>query len=209
MLSYLRGTIQLKEMNEGTADKLVVEVAGVGFELSVSHRTLVVLGPVGDEATIHTSLSIRENDWTIFGFASPDEREMFNLVQSVSGVGPKLALGLVGTLGPKALAEAIISDDAKMVSQAPGVGAKMAQRLILELKSKAEQWSSRRGVAATAGSPSRSAAFEEVRSILEGLGYTPTEISIALKRAEEEKEIAGDVEQLVRFSLKVLGAAAR
>jgi len=209
MLSYLRGTIQAKEMTEGSADRLVVEVAGVGFDVTVSRRTLVVLGQVGDEITVHTALSIRENDWTIFGFASAEEREMFALVQSVSGVGPKLALGLVGTLGPRELAEAIVNEDTKMVSQAPGVGAKMAQRLILELKSKVEDWSARRLGAAASGAVSRSAAFEEVRSILEGLGYTPTEINGALKSAEAEKAIAEDVEQLVRFCLKALGAAAR
>jgi Holliday junction DNA helicase RuvA len=208
MLSFLRGTVHSREITAGQSDRLVLDVAGVGFEVAVSRRTLLTLPAVGEQATLHTSLAIRENDWTLFGFSTGEEREMFNLVQSVSGVGPKLALALVGTLGPEDLADGIIAEDYKLISQAPGVGAKLAQRLILELKSKIEDWQSRRGMAQARCAPAKSSAFEEVRNILEGLGYTPTEINIALKRADED-QIEQDVELLVRHSLKVLGAAAR
>ncbi len=207
MLAYMRGVIASKEMTGAAADRLVLEVAGIGFELSVSHRTLLTAGQVGDEVTLYTSLAIRENDWTIFGFAAADEREMFNLVQSVTGVGPRLALGLVGTLPPEALAEAILSEDQRLISQAPGVGPKVAQRLILELKAKIEDWKQKRGLTFPAQGGARSAAFEEVRSILAGLGYTGTEINLALKKAEEDR-LEEDVEQLVRHSLKVLGAVS-
>jgi Holliday junction DNA helicase RuvA len=208
MFSYLRGTLQSREITGGPQDRVIVEVAGVGFELAVSRRTLLSLPPVGDQAMVHTALCIRENEWLLFGFASSAEREMFNLVQSVSGVGPKLALALVGTLGPEELAQAILADDHKLISQAPGVGAKLAQRLILELKAKIEEWQARRGAAGERQVPLRDAVFEEVRSILEGLGYTVTEITAALKRATEEG-VDHDVELLVRHSLRVLGAAAR
>lgn len=206
MLAYLHGTIALKEMTTGQADRLVLDVGGVGFELTVSRRTLMLLGLPGDEATVHTALTIRETEWNLFGFATQDERVIFGLLQSVSGIGPKLALALVGTLGPQQLAEAILSGDQKMISQAPGVGAKVAQRIILELKAKIEDWTRQRGL--TAETPAGwSTVSEEVRNILEGLGYTGTEISMALKKAREEK-LDEDVESLVRFSLKVLGAAS-
>ncbi len=208
MLSFLRGTVHSREITGGQADRLVLDIAGVGFELAVSRRTLLTLPGVGEQATVHTSLAIRENDWTLFGFATGEEREMFNLVQSVSGVGPKLALALVGTLGPEELAKGVLAEDYKIISQTPGVGAKLAQRLILELKSKIEDWQTRRGMALTKSAPAKSAAVEEVRSILEGLGYTPTEINLALKSADED-QVEQDVELLVRHSLKVLGAAAR
>ncbi|HEY9714267.1 MAG TPA: Holliday junction branch migration protein RuvA, partial [Chroococcales cyanobacterium] len=122
----------------------------------------------------------------------------------VTGIGPKLAMALVGTLGPNQLAEAILSDDQKMISQAPGVGSKVAQRIILELKGKIEEWTKKRGIA-SAPQISGSTAFEEVRDVLEGLGYTATEINLVLKKAKEEA-VEDDVETLVRFSLKLLGA---
>ncbi len=208
MLAYLRGTVHSKEVTGGPAERLVLDVSGVGFELVVSPRTLMLCGQPGDQVTIHTSLAIRETDWTIFGFASIHEREMFTLLQSVSGVGPKLALAVVATLSPEQLAAAIIAEDHKLISQAPGVGAKVAQRIILELKSKVEDWQSKRGIAQAVSPQSRTPALEEVRAILEGLGYTAVEINLALQKAEEE-QLDSDVELLVRHSLKMLGAVGR
>jgi holliday junction DNA helicase RuvA len=207
MISHLRGKIHSKEITGGPADRLVLEVGDIGFELSVSRRTLTMLGQPGEMAAVHTALVIRETEWNIFGFASQDERQMFGLLQSVTGIGPKLALALVGTLGPTQLAEAILSEDHKMISQAPGVGAKVAQRIILELKTKVEDWQSQRGITAEPVASAWGAACDEVRSILEGLGYTPTEINQALKKAQEN-EIENDVEILVRYSLKALGTTA-
>ncbi len=206
MLAYLHGTIALKEMTTGQADRLILDVGGVGFELTISRRTLMLLGLPGDEATVHTALTIRETEWNLFGFATQDERQVFGLLQSVSGIGPKLALALVGTLGPQQLAEAILAGDQKMISQAPGVGAKVAQRIILELKAKIEDWTRQRGLT-TEAPAGWSTVAEEVRNILEGLGYTGTEVNLALKKAREEK-LDEDVESLVRYSLKVLGAAS-
>jgi Holliday junction DNA helicase RuvA len=206
MIAYLRGTLHLKEITGGPADRLVIEVAGVGFELTVSRQTALSVGEAGDELFIHTALSIRENDWTIFGFGTRDERAMFELLQSVSGVGPKLALALVGTLGTQQVAEAVLSSDQKMLSQAPGVGSKVAQRIILELKSKIEDWQNLKGLAPTA--QSGDSLKEEARAILEGLGYTATEIHLAFKHAGDGDSI-DDVEMLVRQSLKVLGAQGR
>jgi len=208
MLAYLRGTIQAKEITGGPAQRLVLDVAGVGFEVSVSPRTLAQLGQIGQELTVHTALSIRENDWTIFGFAQQEEREMFALVQSVTGVGPKLALALVGTFEPRQLAQAVISEDHKLISQAPGVGLKLAQRLILELKAKVEDWHQRHGLSSQSNPLSGDATFEEVRAILEGLGYTNTEIGLAMQEADNFAP-QQDVEVLVRQSLKILGAAGR
>lgn len=193
-------------MTNGPADRLVLDVNGVGYELSVSRRTLISVGEIGDDALVHTVLAIRENDWTVFGFATVEERQIFMLLQSVTGIGPKLALALVSTLGPHDLAEAIVTEDQKLISQAPGVGLKVAQRLILELKSKMEDWLQQRQMTAEPRKGAWNQVSDEVRGILEGLGYTATEINIALKQAKEEA-IDEDVELLVRFSLKVLGAS--
>ncbi len=207
MLAYLSGTLQTREVSGGPADKIVIDVSGVGFELTVPSRTAMSCGEVGATVTVYTSLSIRETEWTIFGFSSKEEREMFSLLQSVSGVGPKSALALVGTLGTNQIAEAILNDDQKMLAQAPGVGTKVAQRIILELKSKVQDWQGNRGMASIAVL-GRNQFIEEARTILEGLGYTPTEISHAFKKAQEDS-VGEDVEILVRHSLKVLGAAGR
>ena len=206
MIAYLCGTFQSRDTTGGPADKIVVDVAGVGFELHVPHRTAAQLGEIGQTVTVHTSLSIRETEWLIFGFGSREEREMFSLLQSVSGVGPKLALALVATLGAQQIASAISTDDPKMLSQAPGVGTKVAQRIILELKSKVDEWQSKAGGAMPA--PAKSQSVSEARSILEGLGYTLSEINMAFKTAAAEAA-DDDVELLVRHSLKVLGAAQR
>ncbi|MBI4534535.1 MAG: Holliday junction branch migration protein RuvA [Candidatus Melainabacteria bacterium] len=208
MFAYLNGTISSKEITGGPYDRVILDVAGVGFELTVCRKTLVAIGEIGSQVTVHTALSIRENDWTVFGFASSAEREMFGLVQSVNGVGPKLALALMGTLTPEQLVQAITADDHKLISQAPGVGPKVAQRLILELKTKIEDHQTRRGISSSKKEPARKTSFHEVRSVLEGLGYTPTEIHMALSQAETE-QVEDDVEAMVRYSLKVLGVASR
>ncbi len=209
MISFLRGTVCSKQLKDGPANRLVIDVSGVGFELTVSRQTLASIGQIGDRITVHTQLSIRENDWTMFGFALQEEADMFALLQSVNGVGPKMALALVGTLAPNELANAIVADDHKLLSQAPGVGNKLAQRLCLELKSKIESWQAEHGTSFAPGAQaSVNAAFDEVKSILAGLGYTPTEISQAIKKAQDAS-VEKDVEQLVRYSLKVLGTAAQ
>jgi Holliday junction DNA helicase RuvA len=206
MIAYLCGTFQSRDITGGPADKIVVDVAGVGFELHVPHRTTVQLGEPGQTITVHTSLSIRETEWLIFGFGTREEKDMFSLLQSVSGVGPKLALALVGAVGPEQIAVAIAQDDVKMLSQAPGVGSKVAQRIILELKSKVEDWQLRSP--RTGHDSAKGASVNEARTILEGLGYTLSEINMAFKAAAAEAA-DDDVELLVRHSLKVLGAAQR
>jgi len=204
MYAYLKGTIQIKEMTQGPSDRLVIEVGGIGYQLNVSRRTLFDLGEIGEEVLVHTSLCIRENDWTLFGFSTIDERQIFDLLQSVSGIGPKLALSLVGTLGVEDISQAIISEDQRSISQAPGVGAKVAQRIILELKSKIEEWARLRGLSKEDES-TRSDVGGEARQILSSLGYTATEINSALKKAKDDG-LDNDVEDIVRCCLRFLGA---
>lgn len=206
MFAYFRGTVQGRDALGGPQDRLVIDVGGIGYELLVSPQTMARLPEIGGEATVYASLAVRENDFTLYGFSTKSDKDMFLLLQSVTGVGPKLALTLVGTLGTDQIIDAIANEDQKLLSHAPGVGAKVAQRIILELKNKLDNW--RRGgislgSVATTGS---AAAVEEARAILENLGYTPTEINMAFKAAHEN-ELSQDVEVLVRHSLKVLGSA--
>lgn len=206
MLAYLKGVIVTKEISGGPVDRLVLDVNDVGYELSVAHSALLQLGQIGDSVTVYTAIAIRETEWTIFGFRDISERQLFNLLQSVTGIGPKLALGLVGTLGIETLVEAVLSENQKMISQAPGVGAKVAQRIILELKTKMEEFSQTLGSKPLEPFTAKSAVFEEVTEILANLGYTATEIHAALKKAKEENIEADSAEELVRFALKALSA---
>lgn len=206
MFAFLRGQISSTEITGGPVDRLVLDVSGVGFEIWMASRTLLSIGQIGDDVTVHTWLSVRETELTLFGFQSAAERKLFQLLQTVSGVGPRLALGAVGTLGVKTVIDAISAEDVKTISQAPGLGPKVAQRIVLELSSKIEEFSVRLG---TRAEPIHMTGqvHEEVRAILEGLGYTGTEVNMALGRAKEE-DLGEDVESLVRFSLKVLGAGS-
>lgn len=215
MLAYLKGIIRAKEMSGGPVDRLVIDVGGVGFELSVAHSTLMAVGQKDDEVVVHTSLAIRENEWTLFGFAHEEERQIFLLLQSVSGIGPKLALALVGTLGVDTLVEAVLTENQKMISQAPGVGAKVAQRIILEIKSKIEDFARARSMHETLPAASgksagagKNAILDEVTDILTHYGYTATEIHNAIKQASAEKVSYDSAEELLRFTLKLLGAGA-
>ena len=212
MLAFLKGVIVAKEMSGGPVDRLVLDVGGVGFELSVAHSTLMSVGQPGDDVTVHVSLAIRESEWTLFGFVQQDERQLFMLLQSVTGIGPRLALALVGTLGVDTLVEAVLTENQKMISQAPGVGAKVAQRIILELKSKIEDFAGTRTAnrsESPTGARTARAVVEEVTEILSHYGYTPTEIHSALKQAESEQVARDTAEELLRFTLKILGAGAR
>ena len=214
MLAYLKGIIRAKEMSGGPVDRLVIDVGGVGFELSVAHSTLMAVGQNGEEVVVHTSLAIRENEWTLFGFAREDERQIFLLLQSVTGIGPKLALALGGTLGVDTLVEAVLTENQKMISQAPGVGAKVAQRIILEIKGKIEDFARSRSMhetlpaAGNKGGVSKNSVFDEVTDILTHYGYTATEIHNAIKQASAEKVSYDSAEELLRFTLKLLGAGA-
>ena len=208
MFAFLRGVLESKEVSGGSVDRLVIDVSGVGFEVWASSRTVMTVGQPGDDITVFTWLAVRENELTIFGFQSQEERKLFLLLMTVSGIGPRLALAIVGTLGVRQFIDAVLSDDKKTIGIPPGVGPKVAQRILLELKPKVEELYARMNSEEGGGAQPLSAVKEEVRAVLEGLGYTLTEINMVLKRAQEEPDLDEDVESLVRYSLKMLGSAS-
>lgn len=210
MFAFLKGTVHSKDVTGGPVDRLVLDVSGVGFEIWMASRTLLAIGEVGEEVMVHTSLAVRENDMTVFGFAALEERKMFQLLQTVSGVGPRLALAIVGTFSVRQFAEGVKAEDKKLISQAPGVGQKVAQRIVLELKSKVDDLlASEGGVVSGEGASGVSGnTHAEVRDILEGLGYTVTEINMAIKEAQAQSDHKEDIEELVRSCLKILGSVS-
>lgn len=131
MLSYIIG-----EVAEISADTVVVENNGIGFNIKTSAMTIDSLPPVGDMVRIYTYLHIREDAMQIFGFLSKDELEVFKLLLNVNGIGPKGALGILSAISTDDLRFAVLSDDVNLIKSCPGVGAKTAQKLIIELKDK-------------------------------------------------------------------------
>ncbi len=134
MIAYLSGTIAHKQGNT-----LIVEVGGIGYDLAVSLNTQAQVGIVGDKATLLTYLQVREDGLSLFGFGSGAEKEAFERLVAISGVGPKAALAILSYLSPLELAYAALGDDEKLIKQAPGVGPKLAKRIVLELKSAYEK----------------------------------------------------------------------
>jgi len=131
MISFLRGIIASKSENGA-----VIDVGGVGFFVNMPSSDIAKLGEAGENVTVNTYFQIRDEEPQMYGFLTSEEMSYFNKLISISGIGPKAALAILGTLSVEDLAFAIISEDVKAITRAPGVGTKMAQRIILELKGK-------------------------------------------------------------------------
>lgn len=188
---------------------LIVDVNGVGYEVQASARTLRNM-KVGEDVTLTIDTHVREDAIRLFGFASEVERSWFRMLQTVQGVGAKVALGLLGTLSPRDLAGAIALSDWASVEQAPGIGKKLAQRIVAELKDKAPALSvaglhvpgiSQNGMAPA---PLEGNAAAEALSALTNLGYQPTQASGAIAVAAKELGEGADTAKLIRRGLKEL-----
>ena len=131
MISYIKG--KLTEVEDGI---IVVENNGIGFNIHVPATVISSFSSIGDEVKVYTYLQIREDAHSLFGFLSRDDLNIFKMLINVNGIGPKGALAILSTISPDDLRFAILSDDAKLISTAPGIGSKTAQKLILELKDK-------------------------------------------------------------------------
>ncbi|HXE70480.1 MAG TPA: Holliday junction branch migration protein RuvA [Hyphomicrobiaceae bacterium] len=200
MIGKLKGTVDA--IGEAHA---IVDVGGVGYEVQASARTLRALS-LGQEVSLAIETHVREDAIRLFGFTSEIERAWFRTLQTIQGVGSKVALGVLGTLGPQDLANAIALQNWAAVEQAPGVGKKLAQRIVAELKDKAPaltvaapSGAKRGGSAAPAGD-----AAAEAISALTNLGYQPGQASQAVAVAIHELGEAVDTAKLIRRGLKEL-----
>ena len=184
---------------ETTADGAVLDVAGVGYAVLASSRTLDAIGPVGGEVMLLTELQVREDSMTLFAFGSAGEREAFRQLTSVQGVGGRVALAILSTLDPTELATAIAHGDKAMVARANGVGPKLAQRIVNELAGKMGT----PALAATAGSPvARGGAAQDALSALANLGFKPAEASSAVAAAAADLGEGATLNALVRLALR-------
>ena len=192
MISYIKGTL----VHRGNG-VVVVEASGLGYEIFVSAATLSVLPEVGETVKIHTHMNVKEDGISLYGFSTAEELELFHRLISVTGVGPKGALGFLSQLKPQEIILAILSDDVKTLSKAPGVGRKTAQRVILELKDKFKGLEIEDIPKEEIFAPSSDYEGEAV-SALVVLGYSPQEAKNALRGAE------GSVEEMIKMGLKNL-----
>ena len=191
MIARLSGTLA-----EVTADSAVIDVAGVGYLVQMSGKTLAAMGPAGGEVVILTELQVREDAWTLFGFGSTAERDSFRALTSIQGVGGRLALAILSTLSPDELARAVAHEDKAMIGRANGVGPKLAARIANELQGKL-------GVTAVGGAPApRAGAAADALSALANLGFKPAEASAAVNAAQEELGPDAGLDALVRLALR-------
>lgn len=180
------------ELAEKTAERVLLDVGGVGYEVAVTPGTVASLPGVGKAAVLHTHLHVREDIMALYGFATGDERDVFQILIGVSGVGPKLALAVLATLSPDQLRNVVLTEDVSALTSVPGIGQRSAQKLLLELRPKLDVPDS----PLQAGS-----ALAEVREALEGLGYQSAEIREVLRDLPGD----GSVEDSLRSALQELG----
>ena len=201
MFYYLNGTLAALE-----TPIAVIDCGGVGYQLTVSNVTAALLGDkIGKTTKLLTHLAVREDGIELFGFISREERECFMKLTSVSGIGPKAAMSILSTMTPDDLALAIASEDTKAIARAPGIGAKTAARVVLELKDKIDKnmmTASPQGPGASAApSLPMGGALADATEALMALGYDKNTVLGALKGVDTKGADAG---ALIRLALKKL-----
>ncbi|KAF0675738.1 Holliday junction branch migration protein RuvA [Profundibacterium mesophilum] len=221
MIGRLAGRIDYKG-----SDQVMIDVKGVGYVVHVSERTLSALPPVGEAAALYTDLLVREDLLQLYGFITMQEKEWHRLLTTVQGIGAKASMAILGALGPDGVSRAIALGDATAVRAAPGVGPKIAQRVVNELRDKAPALMAMGGMQGHAASgdhgalieegadapaaprrapppPPAAAAQSEALSALSNLGYGPAEAAGAVAQAAGAGE-GGDTATLIRAALKLL-----
>jgi len=195
MIAHLNGHLAATGI-----DHAVIDVNGVGYLVGASARTLAALGAIGEFVTVHTEMLVAEDSIRLMGFASAEERDWFRLLTGVQGVGAKVALAILSILSPAEVQTAIARADAAMVARANGVGPKLAQRIVNELKDKAG------GVAIGSGTPGAAVpaggAANDAVSALLNLGFKPAEASNAVNAASDELGPTATLDALVRLALR-------
>lgn len=189
MIGYLKGTVAGIQKNSNRVT-LTLEVHQIGYDLQVVPRLLQQLPSVGEETQIFTHLHVREDQLTLFGFGSAAERDLFRQLVSVSGIGPQLALALLDTLGLQDLVQAIVVGNTRVLSRTPGVGAKTAERIALELKSKLAEWRQQAGVIMAPSAGPAPSVQEDVEMTLLALGYSSEEIAQALQAVGQSTSLS-------------------
>jgi Holliday junction DNA helicase RuvA len=197
MIAFVRGQVAAV-----TLTSAVLDVGGVGIELMCTPNTLATLR-TGQSAALPTSMVVREDSLTLFGFADEDEKQVFELVQTASGVGPKLAQAMLAVLTPDAVRRAVAGDDVRTLTTVPGIGQKGAQRIILELKDRIGM-----PVATSGGAPMPAEPWrDQVQQGLVSLGWSSKDADRAIEAVSDQAGDQPDVAGLLRAALRTLSKA--
>lgn len=201
MIGYLKGSVV--SLQTGKRTILTLEVHQVGYDLQVPARIRQQLPVDGESMQVFTHLQVREDQLTLFGFASAAERDLFRQLVAVSGIGPQLALALIDSLGLQDLVQAIVSSNTRLLSKTPGVGAKTAERIALELKTKLSEWRNQTGLTAAPAAGPVGTVQEDVEMTLLALGYSTQEVMQALQQVGQNKALAknDDAEAWIRDAI--------
>ena len=194
MIAHLKG-----RLDSTGVDHAVIDVGGVGYLIGASARTLAAIGPVGEAAMLHTEMLVAEDSIRLVGFARAEERDWFRLLTGVQGVGARVALAILSALDTAEIARAVSAQDKAMVARANGVGPKLAERIVRELKDKVGTVAL--GPAAAAQVMPVGAAADAVSALL-NLGFRPAEAASAVGAAEEDLGPAATLDALVRLALR-------
>ena len=194
MIAHLKG-----RLDSTGIDHAVIDVGGVGYLVGASARTLAAIGPVGEAAMLHTEMLVAEDSIRLVGFARAEERDWFRLLTGVQGVGARVALAILSALDTQEIARAVSAQDKAMVARANGVGPKLAERIVRELKDKVGTVAL--GPAAAAQVMPVGAAADAVSALL-NLGFRPAEAAAAVGAAEDDLGPAATLDALVRLALR-------
>tara|TARA_R110000824_G_scaffold288508_2_gene476542 strand:+ start:113129 stop:113770 length:642 start_codon:yes stop_codon:yes gene_type:complete len=209
MIGRIRGILLDKQANQ-----ILLDVNGLAYEIEVPMSTLFQLPNIGKEASLHTHMVVREDAQLLYGFYENHERTLFRLLIRLNGVGPKMALGILSGLNIRELADCVHRNDLNALVRLPGVGKKTAERLIIELRDKLEDWYQeanadgtlkQEGVSAKGTSQSNSMSYREAEEALIALGYKPQDASRAISQVALKLEADGlalETSIMVRMALK-------
>ena len=195
MIAHLRGKLLFKQPGQA-----IVEAAGVGYDVAISVPTFTSLPSTGAEVSLHIHTQVSEDQIALFGFLEPDEKRLFERLILVSGVGPRLAVKILSGLSPEHTVQAIRAQDHAQLTRIPGVGKKLAERLVVELKDKLEDFAIAPAPSSVAGP-----AVEDVLSALLNLGYQRPAAEKAIEQAAaKDKALTADFDGLFRGALKLI-----
>ncbi|MDE6389189.1 MAG: Holliday junction branch migration protein RuvA [Lachnospiraceae bacterium] len=206
MYAYLKGTLE-----EITEDNIVVEVGNIGYNVKVSTTTTEVLPGIGSEVKIYTYTLVREDTFSLYGFLTKDDLEIFKKLITVNGIGPKGGLAILSVMNADALRFAIMAGDAKSIAKAPGVGNKTAERVILDLRDKISLEDTLRGIdgssenvnsTLTGGAGTDNVMKKEAIEALVALGYSASDATSAVKKVEVTEDTT--VETILKAALKYM-----